>query len=129
MLVGDAFDMKRGGGKSVTAAPVQNLMDKETADRIREIEKEILSLAHLEAKIRRYVRRGCDAAEERQADQMLVEIDQKIIRCNTRIKALEKLDSGTATRSCNVLRFEPIEVGRPVRFISIDVVEPLKAAA
>lgn len=106
-------------------------MDKDALSKIQEIETEIISLAHLEAKLGRFIRNDATPEQIEKARTMLERIDRRIHECQIRIRALERFEINAANQLDLLLRREPIEVPHLVTFFGVEAIEDqqMRAAA
>lgn len=97
--------------------------------RIQEIEDEIMKLAHLEDKLRRYESRGCTLGEKVVIGRELKLIDRRIERAQYEISALEGSNFVAIQTEKREVRYMPIDARPPVRFFGIEILgETAKAA-
>lgn len=98
-------------------------MDDVNAKRIQEIEDEIVSVAHIEAKLHRFIRNGTTPEQRIKARKMLDEIDLKIVRLKQMMKALGKFDAELSSRIIQLISIPVPERTQPVKFYSIEEVK------
>lgn len=97
--------------------------------RIQEIEDEIISVAHIEAKLSRFIRNGATPEQIAEARRMLADCDRKIFRLKTELKALDRFGHEMARRMKSILDMAPIDIDRPVTFFGIEEVQKCQAAS